>query len=29
VESRQEGESFLHTYRRIGLQTFKDRVYAK
>lgn len=29
VKNRQEGESFLHTYRRIGLQTFKDRVYAK
>jgi sulfite reductase (NADPH) hemoprotein beta-component len=28
VESRVEGESFLETYRRIGLKAFKERVYA-
>lgn len=29
TESRVEGEEFLETYRRIGIQPFKERVYAK
>ena len=29
LEQRQEGESFLSTYRRIGLSTFKEAVYAR
>lgn len=29
VENRIDGESFLHTYQRIGLDKFKERVYAK
>jgi sulfite reductase (NADPH) hemoprotein beta-component len=29
VEQRLEEESFLETYRRIGIQLFKDRVYKK
>jgi len=29
VENRTEEELFLDTYRRIGLQPFKERVYAK
>jgi len=28
-EQRQEGEDFLATYRRIGIEPFKERVYAK
>ncbi len=28
VEQRNEEESFLDTYRRIGIDTFKERVYA-
>lgn len=28
VENRHEGESFLSTYRRIGMPPFKERVYA-
>src|SRR5215467_10019611 len=28
LESREKGERFVDTYRRIGLQPFKDRVYA-
>jgi sulfite reductase (NADPH) hemoprotein beta-component len=28
VEQRVDGESFLETYRRIGLKPFKERVYA-
>jgi sulfite reductase (NADPH) hemoprotein beta-component len=28
IDTRVEGESFLETYRRIGLQPFKERVYA-
>jgi len=28
VEQRQEGERFIDTVRRIGLEPFKDRVYA-
>jgi len=28
VEQRTEEESFLDTYRRIGIDTFKERVYA-
>ena len=28
VERREEGERFLDTYRRIGDQPFKERVYA-
>jgi len=29
VEQRQEGELFIDTYRRVGIDTFKERVYAK
>ncbi|HJV06331.1 MAG TPA: nitrite/sulfite reductase [Chromobacteriaceae bacterium] len=29
VEQRQEGEHFIETVRRIGLDPFKERVYAK
>lgn len=29
VENRQETEPFLETYQRIGMQPFKERVYAK
>ena len=29
VESRNDGELFIDTYRRIGLAPFKERVYAK
>ena len=29
VENRLEQESFLQTYQRIGLEKFKERVYAK
>jgi sulfite reductase (NADPH) hemoprotein beta-component len=29
VEQRQEGEEFLHTVRRIGVEPFSDRVYGK
>jgi sulfite reductase (NADPH) hemoprotein beta-component len=29
VEQRQEGERFIETVRRIGLDPFKERVYAK
>jgi len=29
LEQRQDGESFLHTYKRIGMEPFKERVYAK
>ena len=29
VEQRLEEESFLETYRRIGIQLFKDRIYKK
>ena len=29
VESRQQDELFIDTYHRIGLQPFKERVYAK
>ena len=28
LEQRGEGESFLHCYRRVGIDPFKDRVYA-
>jgi len=29
VEQREEQESFLGTYRRIGIDPFKERVYSK
>ncbi len=29
VDKRDEGEAFLDTYRRVGIQPFKERVYAK
>nr|WP_312854457.1 hypothetical protein [Paludibacterium denitrificans] len=29
VEQRPEGEHFIETVRRIGLDPFKERVYAK
>jgi len=29
VEQRIDGENFIHTYRRIGIKPFKERVYAK
>ncbi|HEX4880987.1 MAG TPA: nitrite/sulfite reductase [Porticoccaceae bacterium] len=29
VDRRHDGESFLETYRRIGIEPFKERVYAK
>jgi len=29
IEKRIEGESFLHTYRRVGMAPFKEQVYAK
>lgn len=29
VEVREPEEQFLETYRRVGIQTFKERVYAK
>jgi len=29
IEHRDEGESFLSVYRRIGIDPFKERVYAK
>jgi sulfite reductase (NADPH) hemoprotein beta-component len=28
LDNRQSGEKFLDTYRRIGIETFKERVYA-
>jgi sulfite reductase (NADPH) hemoprotein beta-component len=28
VERREEGEEFLHTVRRIGVDPFAERVYA-
>ncbi len=28
LDSRSAGERFVDTYRRIGAQPFKDRVYA-
>ncbi len=28
-ELRQEEETFLDTYRRVGIDPFKERVYAK
>ncbi len=28
LDNRQENEAFLHTYRRIGIAKFKERVYA-
>jgi sulfite reductase (NADPH) hemoprotein beta-component len=28
VENRTEEETFLDTYRRVGLDPFKERVYA-
>ena len=28
VESREESEAFLETYRRVGITPFKERVYA-
>jgi sulfite reductase (NADPH) hemoprotein beta-component len=27
LAQRQEGERFLDTYRRIGVETFKDAIY--
>ena len=29
TENRVEGESFIEFYRRVGIQPFKERVYAK
>ena len=29
VEQRQDGESFVETYRRVGLEPYKAKVYAK
>ncbi|MCM2332070.1 MAG: nitrite/sulfite reductase, partial [Pseudomonas sagittaria] len=29
VEKRNEDERFIDTFRRIGIETFKERVYAK
>ncbi|MEH6638521.1 MAG: nitrite/sulfite reductase [Porticoccaceae bacterium] len=29
VERRHQGETFIEVYQRIGVQSFKDRVYAK
>ena len=29
VETRNEGESFIEVYRRVGIAPFKERVYAK
>jgi sulfite reductase (NADPH) hemoprotein beta-component len=29
LDTREEGERFLDTYRRIGIQPFKERAYAK
>ena len=29
VGLRQEEETFLETYRRVGIDPFKERVYAK
>ncbi len=29
LDNRQSGEKFLETYRRIGIETFKERVYAE
>ncbi len=29
IENREHGESFIDTYRRIGIAKFKERVYAK
>lgn len=29
TERREEGEEFLHTYRRVGIEPFKERIYAK
>lgn len=29
LDNRQEGETFLQTYRRIGINVFKERVYAE
>lgn len=29
LDVRQDGESFLNTYRRVGIEPFKERVYAK
>ena len=28
LDNRNEGESFLSTYNRIGIESFKERVYA-
>ncbi len=28
LDARQQGERFVDTYRRIGAQPFKERVYA-
>ena len=28
LDNRQSGERFLDTYRRIGIERFKERVYA-
>ncbi len=28
VELRQEGERFIDTYRRLGIQPFKEKIYA-
>jgi sulfite reductase (NADPH) hemoprotein beta-component len=29
LEQRQQGEKFIQTYNRIGMEPFKERVYAK
>ena len=29
VDLREEDEPFLDTYRRVGIEPFKERVYAK
>ena len=29
VQRRHEGETFIETYRRVGVEPFKDSVYAK
>ncbi len=29
IDTREEGEEFIDTYRRVGLAPFKERVYAK
>jgi sulfite reductase (NADPH) hemoprotein beta-component len=28
VESREDAESFIHCFRRIGIEPFKERIYA-